>query len=739
MFCITVRSPGNTPEPGIIDDIHFVTSFSADTPLSPAKISRLLHPYLDDIAVVYMPYTPPSQQSPASSRSESPSRRHPGSFVKSEQVNKSNDISGKPGLPRSSSSTTTYLLKHRRSPSFLAAGPTTPNAIPQDNEAVKAEDQPQPMAQGRLHHSRSSLQSKLIAIDITTSPPDSSSDEDVRARSGRTSGRTSGRIYGLENLAELQAAIRLIEQHRESSPNRAIKEAKRAKQALGLIVPDSDSTTPSQASIEDLSGQLPLSKEARKISHSRSCTESAAGLERRKSSPGRSSSGSDLEDEDDGLRIKPSMVRKKSGELVRPVLRPASIKRRPSSMPGTPTYSKAVHFDSNLEHVRHFLQVDRPLAVSAGTSPVGNYDGEMEFPFSGGESRSVSPFHWEIRLANFPRETLERRSRPVMVEQVCLSPDNKTLIGTVAVQNLAFHKLVVTRFTLDYWKTTSEVVAEYSSDVRRRKVNDGLDRFNFSIRLEDLANLESKTLFFCVRYNVNGQEFWDNNQDVNFQVDFTKKFEAQNGKQARQAQSARPLSALPRSRPSSPGLSNKSSTTFDDFSNGLDSPLELKSFPPPTIKNAGESPIRFKNKSAAHAMSHSLGHRASPAGQAFGNRYDFGASLSAAIQAAGGTIGDQNGAQSKDSVSSAPAGQTSFEQDRSSGASNTTEESKDVIRNGPTVTSAPQKDTIGTEGSKPAALTSGKPPIESPSYHELLNKYCFVRSRPSTNEREVVR
>ena len=149
------------------------------------------------------------------------------------------------------------------------------------------------------------------------------------------------------------------------------------------------------------------------------------------------------------------MVRKKSGELVKSSLKPAAFKRRPSSMPSTPTYpSKAVHFDAHLEHVRHFLQAERPTAVSAGSSPVELYDSESEFPFpheEGYRSRSP-PFDWEIALPNFPRDTPERRALPVRVERVVLSTDNKSLIGTVAVANIAFNKWVTARFTFDFWK-----------------------------------------------------------------------------------------------------------------------------------------------------------------------------------------------------------------------------------------------------------------------------------------------
>ncbi|USP75796.1 MACRO domain containing protein [Curvularia clavata] len=52
--------------------------------------------------------------------------------------------------------------------------------------------------------------------------------------------------------------------------------------------------------------------------------------------------GSDIED--DELRVKPPLLRKNAGELVKPAFRPPS-RRSPSSMPGTPTYSKAMQFD----------------------------------------------------------------------------------------------------------------------------------------------------------------------------------------------------------------------------------------------------------------------------------------------------------------------------------------------------------------------------------------------------------
>ncbi|MCJ1315354.1 hypothetical protein MMC15_000671 [Xylographa vitiligo] len=682
-----------------------------------------------------MPYTPPAQQSPVASRPETPALSRNQSYIKQQQFpSPALTTSPRPGLPRSASSTS-YLHRHRRSPSVtkptaFSASPSTPDATPINAEHSTSKQENRTDNAGNPRQFSPLLGGLAIPTGATMSPPDStqnSSDEETNMRSGRT--------RELENLAELQAAIRIIEQHRESSPTRKDEETKKARMTLGLIMPSSEPLAPEQGT----SSRPPLSKEARRISHSRSATESSAYLDTTSpvmDSPARSASDSDGEDCEE-WRSKPPMLRKKSGELVRPAIRPSSSRRRPSSMPGTPTYSKAVHFDSNLEHVRHFLQVDRPLAVSAGSSPTENYESEVEFPFRTSQPPSSPPFEWEIRLSNWPRETPERSTVPIRVEKVFLSSDNKHLIGSVAVANLSFHKLVVARFTLDYWKTTSEVVAEYSNDVRRQQADDGHDRFNFSIKLEDQANLESKTMFFCVRYNVNGQEFWDSNGNMNYQVDFAKKALPQNGKQGMAGNAARPLNALPRSKPSPPasaGRPRPKSTSFEDFNDGLESRYDFSSFPQPAAKVLGETPIRF-NKTG-NLVPDAPGRRTTTPTQAFGNRYDFGASLSAAIQAASTALGDRSGIQLKEESplpSARPTKQASFVQRP---FMNSPIANGDPIgrSNGTAVSSNGSKNAVlssgatGSDSLKPAALTSEKPSLQSPSYHELLDKYCFFGS-----------
>ena len=626
-----------------------------------------------------------------------------------------------------SSSSRAYLNKHRRSPSITKQSkPLTPDATPYEDRSPNYEEQ-----ESEEKLATRSRQSPAVSPTVSSEPsppisPQTSSDDDADPKRGR--------VRDVAKLAELQAAIRIIEQHRAGSPDTHGSEAtNKARLTLGLPLPKIDPSNGGSPSKPVLSPGLRLSTEARKISHSRSTTDASAFFDfpRNKfDSPVRSQSDSGAEDdEDDELRIKPCLIRKKSGELVRPALRPSSMRRRPSSMPGTPTYSKAVHFqDNSLEHVRHFLQVDRPIAVSVGSSPVDPYDSENEFPFGDDESSPRSPpFEWEIRLTNFPKSSIERRALPVWTERVYLSPDTKILEGDVVVRNLAFHKLVVARFTLDYWKTTSEVIAEYN-DVRKQQTAYDCDLFTFRIKLEDQANLENKTMFFCIRYGVNGRDYWDNNNSINYQVDFSKKHKPQLGKKGTQGKTSRPVNALARSKPSAAFSSPRprSMPSFDDFAGSVN-PYEFSSFPQPSTL-VGESPIRFKNKSSARdIVPNAEGRSKGPANQqAFGNRYDFGASLSAAIQAST-SLGDRGEVLSR------------------SDAKTTTSKENLPVASVQTAADA-RKGVVGSENGqqkvadpqKPVALTAEKPSLQSQSYNELLDKYCFVRSGSSKEKKAVL-
>ncbi|RMY45812.1 hypothetical protein D0865_09679 [Hortaea werneckii] len=603
-----------------------------------------------------MPYTPPSQQSPASSKNSSPySSRSPSI---SEDGTRS-PVTGRTQPPRSNSAS--YTHKQRRSPSVQrtdSANTSAPTETLENN--VKATD---------FAHLESVRQSPppvnnlVIPTGMVLSPPESpeNSDGDGEQERGRQ-----------VDWDQLKQAVRAIDMKREGSPDK-----------VGVHLKPTDNAS---EPVSQITSPTALSAEARKISHSRSNTEGANITIPRSASFDSPLQISDSDD-DEGPFSKPHLVRKKSGELVKPALRPSS-RRRYSSMPGTPTYSKSVHFKDSDNQTRHFLQVDKPMAVSAGSSPVETYDNEAEFPFNG------ETVEREICLANFPEDSFERQTQPVRLEKMHLSSDKQTLIGTCAVQNIAFHKAVAARFTLDHWMTTSEVTGEYQHDPRSS--TDGCDRFSFQIKLSDQANIDDKTLLICVRYTVNGQEYWDNNRGMNYQVEFIKAVRKTKPSVVVTGLGARPHTSLPRSRHSPPSSSRGQKPSLDDDFTRLDSSASYSFGSNDTLLDESGGTIKLKprNKRGSAFPSNNAGQH--PA-NGLGGRYDFGASLSAALSSAQDKLG------------------------RESGLMNPAQKQSGGSYFGP----LDRKEGPTKADERPDALTTDRPAMGSDQYRDLVQKFCY--------------
>lgn len=266
------------------------------------------------------------------------------------------------------------------------------------------------------------------------------------------------------------------------------------------------------------------------------------------------------------------LVRKKSGEIVKPSLKDSYlIKARLLSLPLTPTY-KLVHFGDG-EDVRYFKQKDRPAAISAQNSPdvepvedgyfseddstdyhglylshgmrslanMDYIDDELNSHArniaSGATSGPASRILWRLDIVDFPplsyQERILLRQQPVFLERIFLSVDQRYLLGQVAVRNLAFEKLVVVRYTQDEWNTVVEIPTIFVPDSPKILKNNQYDRFVFKIVLDDLVDQfvvaphtqttqDSSSVLrlfqLCVRYRTSGQEFWDNNDSRNYSI-----------------------------------------------------------------------------------------------------------------------------------------------------------------------------------------------------------------------------
>lgn len=572
-------------------------------------------------------------------------------------------------------STTDYVRRHRRSPSLsksfaIPALDTTPkpsNAV-NTNPVVRYTTFP--------------LSGAVLAPGGVPSPPESnpnSSDEELPSQ-----------INEAVKLQYLEAAVRSMEKDQTYSLGR--KSLPEEPQPDGMETPRAKVASP-------LDSPLPLSKEGRKLSHSRSFTVDSIDFKEEAIT----SSPDDSDCEDD-TRPRPPMIRKKSGELVRPALRPPMARRRPSSMPGTPIGSKAVHFDTQLEHIRHFAQLDKPQAVSAENSPTNEYSSEEEFPF---EKNQTPEFTWELRLPNFPKTTTPQLHDKARLEKLSLSPDNKTLIGLVAVANLAYHKHVAARFTFDHWKTVSEVTAEYTDDIRRKQIYDGYDRFSFNIRLEDQANLENKTLHVCIRYTVGGREFWDNNNSLNYQAVFVQASKTTPEKKKLPKSGARASPPRSKSFAKSHSRSLSMPPNVDEFSKIMDRCKTNQESDDADTDGEIETPVRRDRFTRP----------------AFGNRYDFEASLSEAIRDRSALDRTTLTAHAKTRQSSA---QKPDPKERTPGKGE-----KGFVLDKAVPSSQLSHQVAQMDCFKSPTLINGNLHSDSTGYKELVDRYCFFGSSTS--------
>jgi hypothetical protein len=198
------------------------------------------------------------------------------------------------------------------------------------------------------------------------------------------------------------------------------------------------------------------------------------------------------------------LVRKKSGEAVKSSLRPST---------SSSTSAKAVHFSEDLEQIRHFLQSKCTASISADSSQT---DEAQKYTSTLPAPSKISPCQytrWEVISYNLHRGSRDRDF--VQLHEFHLSSDRQSLIGAVAVANIAFEKRVSARFTTDNWQTVSEVTAEFERPEGTH------DRFNFTIALPAEAEAQAMTVIVCLRYQVNGQEFWDNNSGKNYFINLT--------------------------------------------------------------------------------------------------------------------------------------------------------------------------------------------------------------------------
>ncbi|XP_068424884.1 protein phosphatase 1 regulatory subunit 3C-B-like [Clinocottus analis] len=109
---------------------------------------------------------------------------------------------------------------------------------------------------------------------------------------------------------------------------------------------------------------------------------------------------------------------------------------------------------------------------------------------------------------------LDFRNR-LIHNSVCLencSLQERSLTGTIKVRNLGFEKSVQLRATFDSWASFTDVECTFMNNIYNSQ---DTDTFAFVLDLP-LHIPPEKQVEFCIRFQSQGQTFWDNNDGKNY-------------------------------------------------------------------------------------------------------------------------------------------------------------------------------------------------------------------------------
>ena len=122
--------------------------------------------------------------------------------------------------------------------------------------------------------------------------------------------------------------------------------------------------------------------------------------------------------------------------------------------------------------------------------------------------RQPNSEHPDIYLHEVWRSQIKLEYADIRVKPSSTSGE-QSLQGTLWVTNASYYKHVTVKYTFNHWINTCECEAQYrchSNDFRN------IDQFDFSIDVpSDVDRID-----FVLRYCVNGQEHWDNNDGKNY-------------------------------------------------------------------------------------------------------------------------------------------------------------------------------------------------------------------------------
>ncbi|PVU87919.1 hypothetical protein BB561_006125 [Smittium simulii] len=195
------------------------------------------------------------------------------------------------------------------------------------------------------------------------------------------------------------------------------------------------------------------------------------------------------------------------------------LKQQISSTRSISCFKKNVRFSEDLEKVLPFLKHETPLKCSIKES---NFElvtePRPEAPFVSIKSNNCIAIRGPLNESRLDGNCLQS---PVSLSSVTFDSLSNIFFGIMFVQNIAYEKNIIVRYTHDNWKSFKDAGADFSNNFLSTNENNSVDRFSFIIQIPHGSEIyklpcQYLDLEFCIRYNVKGQDYWDNNKSANY-------------------------------------------------------------------------------------------------------------------------------------------------------------------------------------------------------------------------------
>lgn len=169
---------------------------------------------------------------------------------------------------------------------------------------------------------------------------------------------------------------------------------------------------------------------------------------------------------------------------------------------------KRVGFMQDLEQVRYFYKTQSPITVKSDPPLMDTSadDFKLTFPNWSSSSRVLYQHHnSSVRMET--AQLMDGDAEQMLNQQMVIE-------GRCRAANLSFHKVVTVRYTFDLWRTYQETTGVFRESIA--STSNTWDRFVFNIPVQ--AKQTPQTIYLALRYTVDNQEFWDNNNGMNYEM-----------------------------------------------------------------------------------------------------------------------------------------------------------------------------------------------------------------------------